>query len=212
MKLYTFFRSSASFRLRIALNLKGLDHESVFVSLPKMENFDSEFTNLNPQQLLPTLVDGDDVLIQSMAIIEYLDETYPEIPLMPDTPSKRAYVRAVSHGIACDISPLNNVGPLRYLENEMGIDADKRQAWYEHWVKKGFIALEALLVQRGLSGKYCFGDQVTLADICLVPQVFNAQRFNCPLEDYPTLMGIFSNLMELKPFIDAQPDNQPDKV
>jgi maleylacetoacetate isomerase len=212
MKLYTFFRSSASFRLRIALNLKGLDHEPVFVSLPKMENFDPEFTALNPQQLLPALVDGDDVLLQSMATIEYLDETYPEPALMPGTPSDRAYVRAISHGIACDISPLNNIGPLRVLENEMGVDADKRQVWYEYWIKKGFTALEALLTQRGMSGKYCFGDQVTLADICLVPQVFNAKRFNCPLEDYPKLMGIFENLMQLQAFKDAAPDNQPDKV
>ena len=137
MKLYTFFRSSASFRLRIALNLKGLDHELEFVSLPKKANFDPEFTALNPQQLLPILVDGDDVLLQSIAIIEYLDETYPDPALMPDTPSQRAYVRAISHGIACDISPLNNVGPLRVLENEMGLDADKRQEWYELWIKKG---------------------------------------------------------------------------
>ena len=114
MKLYTFFRSSASFRLRIALNLKGLDHEPVFVSLPKMENFDPEFTALNPQQLLPALVDGDDVLLQSMATIEYLDETYPEPALMPGTPSERAYVRAISNGIACDISPLNNIFSLIY--------------------------------------------------------------------------------------------------
>ncbi len=212
MKLYTFFRSSASFRLRIALNLKGLDHESQFVSLPKMENFDPEFTALNPQQLLPALVDGDDVLLQSMATIEYLDETYPEPTLMPGTPSERAYVRAISNGIACDISPLNNIGPLRVLENEMGVDADKRQVWYEYWIKKGFTALEALLTQRGMSGKYCFGDQVTLADICLVPQVFNAKRFNCPLEDYPKLMAIFENLMQLQAFKDAAPDNQPDKV
>ena len=212
MKLYTFFRSSASFRLRIALNLKGLDHELEFVSLPKKANFDPEFTALNPQQLLPILVDGDDVLLQSMAIIEYLDETYPDPALMPDTPSQRAYVRAISHGIACDISPLNNVGPLRVLENKMGLDADKRQEWYELWIKKGFTALEALLVQRGLSGKYCFADQVTLADICLVPQVFNAKRFDCPLEDYPVLMGVFENLMGLKAFTDAAPDNQPDKA
>jgi maleylacetoacetate isomerase len=212
MKLYTFFRSSASFRLRIALNLKGLDHEVEFVSLPKKANFDAEFTALNPQQLLPVLIDGDDVLLQSMATIEYLDEAYPDTPLMPATLSERAYVRAIAHGIACDISPLNNVGPLRYLENEMGQDEDARNTWYAFWVGKGFTALEALLVQRGLAGKYCFGDQVTLADICLVPQVFNAQRFNCPLEDYPVLMGIFNNLMKLKPFIDAQPDNQPDKV
>jgi maleylacetoacetate isomerase len=211
MKLYTFFRSSASFRLRIALNLKQIAYESVSVNLADKRNFDAEFTALNPQQLLPALVDGDEVVIQSMAAIEYLDETHPEPPLMPDTPAGRAYVRALSQGIACEIAPLNNVGPLRYLENQAGLDADARQAWYEFWIAKGFTAMEKLLVQRGLSGACCLGDQVTMADILLVPQVFNAQRFNCPTEDYPVLMGIFGNLMKLPAFIDAQPDNQPDK-
>lgn len=212
MKLYTFFRSSAAFRLRIALNLKGLAHESASVSLPKMEHVEAGYAAVNPQQRVPALEDDGKVFIQSMAIIEYLDETHAEPPLMPATAADRAYVRALSQVIACDIHPLNNLAILKYLEGVLGHDAGARQAWYEHWIKEGFTALEALLDEHGLADRFCYRDQVTLADICLVPQVFNAQRYNCPTEAYPRLMAIFDNCMALQPFTDASPENQADKV
>ncbi len=212
MKLYTFFRSSAAFRMRIAMNVKGLAYDPVIVSLPKMEHREAEFAAVNPQRLVPTLVDGDEVLIQSMATIEYLDETHPEPPVLPKSPEARAYVRAMSQIIGCEIHPLNNIRVLKYLENELGQDEAARNAWYAHWVSEGFIAFEALLGERGLAGRFCHGDQVSMADICLVPQVFNAQRFNCPTGDYPRLKAIFENCMKLQPFIDAGPDAQPDKV
>lgn len=212
MKLYTFFRSSAAYRMRIALNYKGLDYESVAVSLPKMAHRETEYAALNPQRLVPSLTDGGEVLIQSMAIIEYLEETHPEPPLLPASPADRAYVRALSQVIGCDIHPLNNVRVLKYLENDLGHDEATRNAWYAHWVSEGFIGLEGLLAQRGLAGKFCHGDRVSMADICLVPQVYNAHRFNCPTDDYPLLMGIYDNCMALQSFADAQPDNQPDKI
>jgi maleylacetoacetate isomerase/maleylpyruvate isomerase len=212
MKLYTFFRSSAAYRLRIALNLKGIDYESAFVSLPKMEHVEADFAAVNPQRRVPALEDGGKVFIQSMAIIEYLDETHVEPPLMPTGAEDRAYVRALSQVISCDIHPLNNVAILKYLENVLGHDAEARQAWYEHWIAEGFTALEALLGESGLAGRFCYRDQVTLADVCLVPQVYNAQRFNCPTGAYPRLMAIFDNCMSLKPFADAAPENQADKT
>ncbi len=212
MKLYTFFRSSAAYRMRIALNYKGLDYESVAVSLPKMAHRETEYAALNPQRLVPSLTDGGEVLIQSMAIIEYLEETHPEPPLLPASPADRAYVRALSQVIGCDIHPLNNVRVLKYLENDLGHDEATRNAWYAHWVSEGFIGLEGLLAQRGLAGKFCHGDRVSMADICLVPQVYNAHRFNCPTDDYPLLMGIYDNCMAVPSFADAQPDNQSDKI
>ena len=150
MKLYTFFRSSAAFRMRIAMNVKGLAYDPVIVSLPKMEHREAEFAAVNPQRLVPTLVDGDEVLIQSMATIEYLDETHPEPPVLPKSPEARAYVRAMSQIIGCEIHPLNNIRVLKYLENELGPDEAARNAWYAHWVSEGFIAFEALLGERGL--------------------------------------------------------------
>ncbi len=212
MKLYTFFRSSAAYRMRIALNYKGLDYESVSVSLPRMEHRETGYEAINPQRLVPSLADGDDVLIQSMAIIEYIEETHPEPPLLPGSATDRAYVRGLSQVISCDIHPLNNLRVLKYLENELGHDEATRNAWYAHWISEGFIGLEGLLAQRGLAGKFCLGDRVSMADVCLAPQVFNAQRFKCPTDDYPLLMGIYENCMALQPFADAQPDNQPDKT
>jgi len=210
MKLYTFFRSSAAFRMRIALNLKGITYDSEFVSLPKMEHKTEAFLKVNPQGLVPVLVDGDNVLVQSMATIEYLDETHPEPPFMPTSPGDRAYVRALSQVVSCDIHPLNNVRVLIYLRKQLGQGEDVVQSWYEHWIAEGFRSLEGLLKSEGLAGKYCYRDQVTMADICLVPQVFNAQRFNCPLDDYPTVTGIFENLHALKAIQDAAPMAQGD--
>ena len=213
MKLYTFFRSSAAYRMRIALNLKGIAYESIGISLPNMAHREPEFEAINPQRLVPVLADGDEVLIQSMATIEYLDETHPTEPrLMPDGAAARAYVRAISQMIGCDMHPLNNVRVLKYLENVLGQDDAARQAWYEHWIAEGFASLESYLGRRGLAGKFCYGDQVSLADVCLVPQVANAQRFNCPLDDYPLIMAINDNCLALKSVADAHPSNQPDKV
>jgi maleylacetoacetate isomerase len=210
MKLYTFFRSSAAFRMRIALNLKGLAYESAFVSLPKMEHKQPEFSAVNPQQLVPALDTGKGVFIQSMAIMEYLDETHPSPPFLPKTPEARAYVRALSQVIACDIHPLNNVRVLKYLETELGHPQPVRDKWYAHWIREGFVSLEGLLEREKRAGKFCHGDAPGMADICLVPQVFNAQRFNCPTGDYPIAMRIFEACMALKPFQDAAPMKQGD--
>lgn len=210
MKLYTFFRSSAAFRMRIALNYKGIAYDSEFVSLPKGEHLQPDFLRVNPQGRVPALVDGDTTLVQSMAAIEYLDEVHPEPPLLPSTPKDRAYVRGLSQVISCDIHPLNNLAVLNYLRKTLGQDDDGVNTWYAHWIAEGFRGLEGLIEASGLSGKYCFGDQVTQADICLVPQVFNAQRFKCPLDAYPLSMAIFDNLCALKSVQDAFPENQGD--
>jgi len=210
MKLHTFFRSSAAFRVRIALNLKGLAYESVAVSLPGMEQRRAEFLALNPQGLVPVLVDDARVLAQSLAIIEYLDETRPQPPLLPATPEGRARVRALAQVIACDIHPLNNVRVLKYLQGPLGQGDGARQAWYEHWIAEGFQALEGMLARSADTGTFCHGATPTLADVCLVPQVFNAKRFNCPLAPYPTIVRIFEECMRLEAFDRAQPSKQPD--
>ncbi len=211
MKLYTFFRATAPYRMRIALNLKGIAYEPEYVSLPGMEHHQPDYTRVNPQRLLPALVDGETVLIQSLATMEYLEETHPEPPLLPRAPAARAYVRAIAQMVACDIHPLNNLRVLKYLEGALGRDEEARQAWYAHWIAEGFTAIEALLVERGLAGRFCHGDQVTMADVCLIPQVFNGQRFDCPLEAYPTIMAIFENCQALAPFADAHPEAQADR-
>ncbi len=211
MKLYTFFRATAPYRMRIALNLKGIAYEPEYVSLPGMAHHEPAYSAVNPQRLLPALVDGETVLIQSLATMEYLEETHPEPALLPRAPAARAYVRAIAQMVACDMHPLNNLRVLKYLEGPLGRDAAARQAWYAHWIAEGFTAIEALLVARGLAGQFCHGDQVTMADVCLIPQVFSAQRFDCALEAYPTIMAIFDNCRELKPFADAHPDAQEDK-
>src|SRR5262249_26530937 len=188
VKLYTFFRSSAAFRLRIALNLKGLASETISIHLQKEGglNRKPEFRAVNPQMRVPALkIDSGDVLIQSLAIIEYLDETHPEPPLLPRDPLARAKVRALAQVIACDIHPLNNVAPLRYLKNELGQDQGKIDGWYHHWIHEGFTAVEALLGP----GAYAFGNAVTLADVCLVPQVYNARRFKVSLDRYPKIVA-----------------------
>jgi maleylacetoacetate isomerase len=212
MKLYTFFRATAPYRMRIALNLKGIAYEPEYVSLPNREHHEADYARVNPQRLLPALVDGETVLVQSLATMEYLEETHPEPPLLPQGAAARAYVRAIAQMVACEMHPLNNLRVLKYLENVLGHDEAVRQAWYGHWIAEGFTAIEAFLVERGLAGRYCHGDQVTMADVCLIPQVFNGQRFNCPLDDYPTIMSIFENCSALQPFADAHPDAQGDKI
>jgi len=209
VKLYTFFRSSAAFRVRIALNLKGLASEVISIHLQKEGglNRKPEFRAINPHMRVPALaVDSGDVLIQSLAIIEYLDETHPDPPLLPRDPLARAKVRALAQVIACDIHPLNNVSPLRYLKHELGQDQAKIDGWYHHWIHDGFAAVEAML----RPGPYAFGSEVTLADVCLVPQVYNARRFKVPLDRYPKIVAADAACGKLAAFDKARPENQPD--
>jgi maleylacetoacetate isomerase len=209
MKLYSYFRSSAAFRVRIALNLKGLAYEIVPVHLIKDggHNRRPEFRAVNPQMRIPALVarTGEE-LIQSLAIIEYLDETHPEPPLLPKDPIARARARALAQIIACDIHPLNNVGPLRYLKHEMHQEQSAIDAWYHHWVVAGFEALEALVG----TGPYCCGGDITMADLCLVPQVYNARRLKVPLDKFPKIVDIDAACLQLPAFARALPENQPD--
>jgi maleylpyruvate isomerase len=209
MKLFDYFRSSAAFRVRIALNLKGLAPERAFVHLRKGEQRSADYLALNPQGLVPTLIDGDARLTQSLAIIEYLDEKYPEPPLLPKDPAERAAARAVALAIACDIHPIDNLRVLQYLERELQIDTRSRDRWYAHWITLGFDALEPQLTARA-GGRYCVGDTPTLADICLVPQVANALRGKVPLEAYPRIRAINDACLAHPAFAAAQPSKQPD--
>jgi len=209
MKLYSFFRSSAAYRVRIALNVKGIAYETVSVHLVKDggHNKRPEFRAVNPQMRVPVLVTADgNVLIQSLAIIEYLEETQPEPPLLPHSPLARAKVRALAELIACDIHPLNNTSPLRYLKREMSQEQSAIDAWYHHWVIEGFEALEALIEP----GPYACGSQVTLADVCVVPQVANARRLKVPLDRFPKIVGVEQACLALAAFGRARPENQPD--
>jgi maleylpyruvate isomerase len=210
MKLYGYFQSSAAFRVRIALHLKTLPYENATVDLLKGDHRTPEFERVNPEQAIPALVDGDKTLVQSLSIIEYLDEAYPEPPLLPSTPEGRARVRGLAQLVACDIHPLNNLRVLKYLSQKIGLNKDQRNAWYLHWIEEGFRAFEAMLSRSRETGTFCHGNQVTMADICLVPQVFNAKRYDLDLSPYPTLMRIFENLMKLTAFDTAQPSKQPD--
>ena len=209
MKLYSYFRSSAAYRVRIALNLKGLAYETVPVHLVKEggHNRRPEFRAINPQMRVPALVvPTGDVLIQSLAIIEYLDETHPEPPLLPKDPIARAQARALAEIVACDIHPLNNIGSLRYLKRELHHEQAVIDAWYHHWVLTGFEALEALV----RPGPYACGGAVTVADLCLVPQVYNARRLNVPLDKFPKIVAIDTACLALPAFDRARPENQPD--
>ena len=209
MKLYSYFRSSAAYRVRIALNLKGLAYETVSVHLLKDGGLNKrpEYRAVNPQMRVPALeAPNGKVLIQSLAIIEYLDETHPRPPLLPTDPIARAQVRALAQIIACDIHPLNNVGPLRYLKNEMHQEQGAIDAWYHHWVRTGFEAIEALIEP----APYACGNEVTLADVCLVPQVNNARRFKVPLDQFPKIVAVEAACLKLQAFERARPENQPD--
>ncbi len=209
MKLYSYFRSSAAYRVRIALNLKGLAYETVPVHLVKEggHNRRPEFRAINPQMRVPTLVvPTGDVLIQSLAIIEYLYETHPEPPLLPKDSIARAQARALAEIVACDIHPLNNIGSLRYLKRELHQEQAAIDAWYHHWVLTGFEALEALV----RPGPYACGGAVTVADLCLVPQVYNARRLKVPLDKFPKIVAIDTACLTLPAFDRARPENQPD--
>jgi maleylacetoacetate isomerase len=212
MKLYTFFRSSAAFRVRIAMNVKGIPYEPAGVSLAKAEHQQPGYKAVNAQGLVPTLEDGGRLLSQSLAIIEYLDEVQGGPRLMPADPLDRHYVRAFSQIIACEIHPLNNLRTLKYIRKSYGLGDDGVNAWYRHWIAEGFTMMETFLGREQRHGKYCFRDQVTMADCCLVPQVFNAQRYDCDLTPYPTVMRLHDACMKLDAFVRAQPSQQPDAV
>lgn len=209
MQLYSYFRSSASFRVRIALRLKGLAYDYVPVQIAKGEQFQPAFDALAPAHLVPLLKDGDALLSQSLAIIEYLDETHPEPPLLPRDALGRARVRALALDIACEIHPLDNLRVLRYLVKEMKVGEDDKNRWYRHWVETGLEAVERRLAQEG-RGRFCFGDAPTLADCALVPQIFNAQRMDCRTEHVPNVMRVFEACMQLDAFREAQPSACPD--
>ena len=209
MKLYTYFRSSAAFRVRIALNLKRLAYEPLFVHLAKGEHRAPQYAEINAQGLVPTLVLDDGArLTQSLAIIEYLDEKHPQPRLIPAEPLARARVRALSLLVACEIHPLNNLRVLQHLKRQLGQGEEQVNAWYRHWVADGLQKFEAE-VKRGV-GRFCPGDAPSMADCCLVPQIFNAKRFNCDLAPYPVTLRIFDACMTLDAFDRAQPSKQPD--
>lgn len=209
--LYGYFRSSAAYRVRIALNLKGLAYDQAPVNLVKGEQRGEEYLARNPQGLVPALVTDDGArLTQSLAICEYLDERYPEPALLPADAAGRARVRALAQAVACEIHPLNNLRVLKYLTGELGVDEATKMTWYRHWVSVGFAALETQLSREAGSGDFCHGDAPGLADLCLVPQVFNAERFACDLAPYPRIRRIVANCRALDAFARAAPEAQPD--
>ena len=210
MQLYSYFRSSAAYRARIALHLKGLPFDYAPVHLRKGEQNAEAYRALNRQELVPTLIDGDTAVTQSLAIIEYLDERHPEPPLLPSAPAGRARVRAIALAICCDIHPLNNLRVLRYLVHTLKIGEEAKDAWYRHWIDTGLAALEAQLAADAATGTFCHGDVPTMADVCLVPQLANARRVNIPLDGYPTLLRIDATCRPLDAFARAAPDRQPD--
>ncbi|HET7868360.1 MAG TPA: maleylacetoacetate isomerase [Burkholderiaceae bacterium] len=210
MQLYNYFRSSASFRVRIALAIKGMDYEYLPIHLTKNEQFGAAFANLAAARLVPVLKDGDTVLTQSLAIMEYLDERHPQPPLLPRDAAGRARVRALALDVACEIHPLNNLRVLRYLVHELKLSEDAKNAWYRHWVEVGLEALERQLAGHAATGSFCHGDTPTLADCVLVPQIFNAQRLNCKLDHVPVVMRVFDHCMAQEAFQKAQPSACPD--
>lgn len=210
MQLYNYFRSSASYRVRIALALKGLAYEYKPVHLQKKEQFAESYAAVSASRLVPLLHDGDASLTQSMAIIEYLDETHPQPPLLPSDPLGRARVRALAQDIACEIHPLNNLRVLRYLAHDLKVGEDDKNRWYRHWVETGLEVVERQLADHPSTGRFCHGDTPGLADCVLVPQIFNAQRFDCRLEHVPTVMRVYEACMQLDAFTKTQPSACPD--
>ncbi|TLU64912.1 maleylacetoacetate isomerase [Thalassotalea litorea] len=210
MSLYGYWRSSAAYRVRIALNLKQIEHELISVHLVKdggQQHSDS-YKLLNPSELVPTLVDGDFKLNQSMAILDYLEQKFPQPALYPDSLQARSQVQALANDIACDLHPLNNLRVLTYLAEDLSATPEQKQRWYAHWVDVGFTAFEKRLQKT--AGNYCFGNTVTMADLCLIPQVYNAKRFNVDLSRFPLITKVDDNCQKLAAFNQALPEHQPD--
>ena len=210
MRLYTYFRSGTSHRVRIALNLKGLAYEPVHVHLARGEQRQERYLALNPQGLLPLLEDDEARISQSLAIIEYLERTHPEPPLLPEDAAGQARVRSLALICACDMHPLNNLRVLNYLKDTLGLDQPARDAWCRHWMREGFAALEQRLATEPETGRFCHGDRPTLADVCLVPQVVSSQRWGTDLGPYLTVRRIHDACLKLEAFMTAMPANQPD--
>lgn len=212
LTLYTYFLSSCAYRVRIALTLKGIDYQSRFIHLSKDggENWKPDYLQINPQGLVPSLVDGRHLLTQSLAIIEYLEEGYPDPALLPADIYDRARVRALSQAIGSDIQPLNNSRVLGYLRHELAVDEQAIKSWNCHWIAEGFAAIEKMLVKHGSSGRFCLGEQVTMADVCLIPQVYNATRYQCELSAYPVIGQIYRHCLSLPAFQAAVPEHQQD--
>lgn len=209
MKLYSYFRSSAAYRVRIALNLKNIDHELVTVNLLKSEQQSDEYLTKNPQGLLPALETEQGVLAQSLAILEWLEETHPETPLLTGDAWQKAQIRNLCYAVACDIHPIDNLRVLKYLASDLGVDEEAKTTWYKHWVEVGFESIEKLLDE---ANSFCVGNKPTLADVCLVPQVFNALRFKVDMTKYPKIAAVYEQCNKLDAFIDAAPQNQPDAI
>ncbi len=214
MILYGYWRSTAAYRVRIGLNLKQLEFESRSVHLVKDggQQHSAEYRALNPQGLVPLLIDGDTRISQSSAILEYLEEKYPGLALLPGEPEARAAVRSLYQSIACDLHPLNNLRVLQYLERVLDVDKDSRDTWYHHWIHKGFTALEKELSVHAGEGNFSMGESLSMVDLFLVPQLYNARRFNVPLDEYPRLTAIEQHCLSLSAFADARPEAQPDAV
>jgi maleylacetoacetate isomerase/maleylpyruvate isomerase len=212
MKLYGYWRSSAAYRVRIALHLKNIDVEPVLVHLVKNggEQHSAEYVELNPTHLVPTLVDGELVLNQSLAIIDYLDNKFPEVPLYPNNVVDKALVHALTLDVACEIHPINNLRVQQYLVNELGCDEQAKLAWSHYWMETGFAAIEKKLTK--VSGEYCFGNSITMADLSLIPQVYNANRFNLDMSSFPIINGIVERCNQHPAFIKALPENQSDAL
>jgi maleylacetoacetate isomerase len=210
MKLYTYYRSSAAYRVRIALALKGQTAEHAVVHLKRAEHHEPAYAQLNPQRLIPVLIDGSHVINQPLAIVEYLEERFPEPPLLPVQPADRARVRALAYAVCCDIHPLPNMRVQRYLEDVLGQGGEQIARWLRHFIDDGLRALEAKLSASAQRGAYCHGQAPSLADVCLVPQLYNAARYGCDLGAYPTLVAIADACNRLPAFERALPENQPE--
>lgn len=212
IKLYDYFRSSAAYRVRIALNLKGLAYESIPVHLVRNggEQLQPAYRAVNPAGLVPAMEDGGAIMTQSLALMEYLEEAYPGVPLLPADPVSRARVRSLALAVACDIHPIDNLRVLKYLTGTLNLSEEVKTQWYRHWVQEGFKGIEAQLARDSQTGAFCHGDTPTIADCCLAPQVFNAHRFQIDMSPYPTIARIHARCEELPAFANARPERQPD--